>query len=196
MYQEVCISLGKRRGFTMAELLNQIEEYWSTRVEGYSEVNEKEINGTQKENWLRVLEERFPDKAKADLKILDVGTGPGFFPRILSEAGYYVTAVDYTEDMLEKAKENTKEYQSQIEFYRMDAQNLGFENNQFDVVISRNLTWNLENPVQAYKEWFRVLKKEGVLLNFDANWYGYLYDEEKRMAYEKDRENSREKSVR
>ena len=176
-------------GFTMAELLNQIEEYWSTRVEGYSEVNEKEINGTQKENWLRVLEERFPDKAKADLKILDVGTGPGFFPRILSEAGYYVTAVDYTEDMLEKAKENTKEYQSQIEFYRMDAQNLGFENNQFDVVISRNLTWNLENPVQAYKEWFRVLKKEGVLLNFDANWYGYLYDEEKRMAYEKDREN-------
>ena len=28
----------------MAELLNQIEEYWSTRVEGYSEVNEKEIN--------------------------------------------------------------------------------------------------------------------------------------------------------
>ena len=86
MYQEVCISLGKRRGFTMAELLNQIEEYWSTRVEGYSEVNEKEINGTQKENWLRVLEERFPDKAKADLKILDVGTGPGFFPRILSEA--------------------------------------------------------------------------------------------------------------
>ena len=133
----------------MAELLNQIEEYWSTRVEGYSEVNEKEINGTQKENWLRVLEERFPDKAKADLKILDVGTGPGFFPRILSEAGYYVTAVDYTEDMLEKAKENTKEYQSQIEFYRMDAQNLEFENNQFDVVISRNLTWNLENPVQA-----------------------------------------------
>lgn len=189
MYQEVCISLGKRRGFTMAELLNQIEEYWSTRVEGYSEVNEKEINGTQKENWLRVLEERFPDKAKADLKILDVGTGPGFFPRILSEAGYYVTAVDYTEDMLEKAKENTKEYQSQIEFYRMDAQNLGFENNQFDVVISRNLTWNLENPVQAYKEWFRVLKTGGVLLNFDANWYGYLYDEEKRMAYEKDREN-------
>ena len=71
----------------------------------------------------------------------------------------------------------------------MDAQNLEFENNQFDVVISRNLTWNLENPVQAYKEWFRVLKTGGIILNFDANWYGYLYDEEKRMAYEKDREN-------
>ena len=170
MYQEVGISLGKRRGFTMAELLNQIEEYWSTRVEGYSEVNEKEINGTQKENWLRVLEERFPDKAKADLKILDVGTGPGFFPRILSEAGYYVTAVDYTEDMLEKAKENTKEYQSQIEFYRMDAQNLGFENNQFDVVISRNLTWTLPHAEEAYQEWKRVLKPGGILLNFDANY--------------------------
>lgn len=26
----------------------------------------------------------------------------------------------------------------------------------------------------------RVLKPGGVLLNFDANWYGYLYDEEKK----------------
>lgn len=173
----------------MAELLNQIEEYWSTRVEGYSEVNEKEINGTQKENWLLVLEKQFPKKEKSELKILDIGTGPGFFPRILSEAGYHVTAVDYTADMLEKAKKNTKDYQDKIEFYRMDAQNLEFESNRFDVIISRNLTWNLENPTRAYEEWFRVLKPDGILLNFDANWYGYLYDEEKRKAYEEDREN-------
>lgn len=37
-------------------------------------------------------------------KILDIGTGPGFFSIILAEAGYQVTAVDYTEAMLEEAK--------------------------------------------------------------------------------------------
>ena len=62
----------------------------------------------------------------------------------------------------------------------MDAQNLEFADETFDVVISRNLTWNLEKPEQAYQEWMRVLKPGGVLLNFDANWYGYLYDEEKK----------------
>ena len=177
------------------ELLQEIASYWGTRAEGYSEVNEKELAGSQREAWLHVLEEQFPEKKKEEMKILDIGTGPGFFPMILSESGYTVAAVDYTEDMLEKAKENTKEYQSQIEFYRMDAQNLGFENNQFDVVISRNLTWNLEKPEQAYQEWMRVLKPGGVLLNFDANWYGYLYDEEKKEAYEADRKKVEEQQL-
>ncbi len=60
---------------------------------------------------------------------------------------------------------------------------------KLDVIISRNLTWNLPHPEMAYKEWLRVLKKGGKLLNFDANWYGYLYDDKKREAYENDRKN-------
>src|SRR5699024_4856370 len=99
------------------------------------------------------------------------------------------TAVDYTLGMLEKAAENAGIYRERITFLRMDAQDLEFPDETFDVVISRNLTWNLEHPRQAYREWHRVLKPGGKLLNFDANWYGYLYDEEKRRAYEQDRKN-------
>ena len=62
----------------------------------------------------------------------------------------------------------------------MDAQNLGFEDETFDVVISRNLTWVLEEPEKAYSEWHRVLKRGGALINFDANWYSFLYDAEKK----------------
>lgn len=173
----------------MAELLEKIEEYWSTRTEGYSEVNHKELEGTQKEAWLNLLESEFPKIPKEEIKILDIGTGPGFFPMILAEAGYRITAVDYTREMLEKAAQNAGHLCQYISFYRMDAQNLEFDDNTFDVIISRNLTWNLEKPNQAYREWMRVLKPGGKLLNFDANWYGYLYDEEKRQAYERDRKN-------
>ena len=176
------------------ELLQEIASYWGTRAEGYSEVNEKELAGSQREAWLHVLEEQFPEKE--EMKILDIGTGPGFFPMILSEAGYTVTAVDYTEEMLEKAKENLGKYTKygleRVTLQRMDAQNLEFADETFDVVISRNLTWNLEKPEQAYQEWMRVLKPGGVLLNFDANWYGYLYDEEKKEAYEADRKKVEE----
>ena len=42
---------------------------------------------------------------------------------------------------------------------------------------------------KAYAQWLRVLKPGGTLLNFDANWYGYLFDEEKRLLYETDRAN-------
>ena len=177
----------------MTELMKEIKDYWNTRTEGYSEVNEKELLGTQKEAWLRLLKNKFPQKARESLRILDIGTGPGFFPVILAGEGYYVDAVDYTEGMLEKAKENVEKYlgnkKDHVSFYQMDAQDLDFQDNTFDVVITRNLTWNLPDPIKAYQEWIRVLRPGGQLFNFDANWYGYLYDEEKRLAYDKDRKN-------
>ena len=46
----------------MEKLLDEIESYWSTRTEGYSEVNHKELAGTQKNAWLKVLTSQFPDK--------------------------------------------------------------------------------------------------------------------------------------
>ena len=166
----------------MKDLLSEIESYWTTRAEGYSEVNHKELNGMQKGAWLEVLKGQFPEKVKDEIKILDIGTGPGFFSVILAEAGYKVTAVDYTQEMLDTAKRNAGNLCERISFYKMDAQNLEFEDDVFDVVISRNLTWNLKDPKRAYEEWCRVLKPGGKLLNFDANWYGYLYDEEKRLS--------------
>ena len=186
--EKQCVSLQMYTGDRkMDKLLNEIESYWSTRTEGYSEVNQKELKGMQKTEWLRVLEAQFPAGKKEELKILDIGTGPGFFPIILADAGYRVDAVDYTEGMLAKAMENAGPLCDRIRFQRMDAQNLTFPDESFDVVISRNLTWNLEEPVRAYGEWYRVLRPGGKLLNFDANWYGYLFDQEKREAYENDR---------
>ena len=72
--------------------------------------------------------------------------------------------------MLLKAKQNAGKLSEQIDFQQMDAQNLNFPDEKFDVIVTRNLTWNLENPQQAYSEWYRVLKPQGILLNFDADY--------------------------
>ena len=77
----------------------------------------------------------------------------------------------------------------------MNAEALDLADESFDVVISRNLTWNLPHPDRAYAEWARVLKPGGLLLNFDANWYAYLFDDEAQAAYERDRVNSAEQGV-
>lgn len=166
-------------------ILSQIEHYWTGRAEGYSQVNRHELATGQDQVWFQEIERHLPKKQ--DLKILDVGTGPGFFAILLAQEGYDVTAVDYTEAMLEQAKKNAGALAERIRFMKMDAQNLDFPDGTFDVVISRNLTWNLEQPEKAYAEWMRVLREGGKLLNFDANWYHHLFDEEKRRAYEEDR---------
>lgn len=139
----------------------------------------------------RIFRERNPE----ELKVLDVGTGPGFFALLLAEAGYQVTAVDVTEEMLKEAKKNTGVFAEKITWKLSDAQKLELGDCEFDAVFSRNVTWNLENPGQAYEEWVRVLKPGGLLCNFDADWYGHLYDEEKRSGYEKDRQRVEEKNL-
>ena len=135
------------------ELLEQIEDYWTDRAEGYSQVNQEELAGDNRTNWRRELERHFPEnRTNETYKILDIGTGPGFFSIILAEAGYQVTAVDYTEAMLEEAKKNAGALARRITYCQMDASHLAFADETFDAVVSRNLTWNLEDPEQAYKE--------------------------------------------
>ncbi len=167
-------------------LLAQIEQYWEKRAESYSQVNQHEFATGQDQIWFQEIQKHLPKERT--LKILDIGTGPGFFAILLARQGYDVTAVDYTEAMLEQARENAGELAKRIHFYQMDAQNLDFPDGMFDVVISRNLTWTLEKPQKAYAEWMRVLREGGRLLNFDANWYHHLFNEEKRKGYEADRE--------
>lgn len=95
--------------------------------------------------------------------------------------------IDLTDHMIYHARELAKEQKSSAEFFVMDAEKPEFPDATFDVVVSRNLTWNLEDPKRAYAEWYRVLKHGGLMLNFDANWYGHLFEEGLRKAYEEDR---------
>ena len=167
--------------------------YWTHRTPGYSGVNQEELASNQRLVWRNVITDRiqakFPGKAPEEIKVLDVGTGPGFFAIILAELGYSVTAVDYTETMLEAAKHNAGVLADRIFFYQMNAEELTFLDSSFDVLVTRNLTWNLRHPEKAYAQWTRVLKPGGLLLNFDANWYSYLHDEEARKGHLLDREN-------
>ena len=183
----------------MNDLKNEIYDYWTNRARGYSEYNQQEMADARRTMWrdklLRLLNGQFPERNSQEIRILDVGTGPGFFAILLTEAGYKVTAVDYTEEMLKEAQQNAGPLAASIVWKRGDAQDLDVESDSFDVIVTRNVTWNLPDPAKAYREWQRVLKKGGVLYNFDADWYGHLFDEEKRESYEKDRQHTEDKNV-
>ena len=167
--------------------------YWTHRASGYSAVNREELATDQKAVWRGVIAGKIagnhPGKRPDEIRVLDVGTGPGFFAIILAELGYQVTAVDYTASMLEEARRNAGALAGCIRFRQMNAEELTFPADSFDVVVTRNVTWNLRDPERAYGQWSRVLKPGGVLLNFDANWYRYLWDRGAEQAHARDREN-------
>ena len=61
-------------------LLTEIKEYWTGRAEGYSAVNQEELQGCQRKNWAAFLDGRimghFSGLARRELHILDIGAGP------------------------------------------------------------------------------------------------------------------------
>ena len=178
-------------------LQDEIIRYWTERAPSYSEINQNELHGKQKEKWTSYIQKRIEGvmPGKKNLKVLDIGGGPGFFSIIMTMAGYEATWVDRNAAMLVEAKENAGPLADAIHYALMDAEELEFPDNTFDVIVTRNLTWTLPHPKKAYASWQRVLKKGGVLLNFDANWYNYLYDEEDRKLYERDRAQVAEAGV-
>ena len=150
------------------QISERIEKYWDTRSADFSRVRRMEIEGADFLAWNEIIKKHLP--ANKNLKVLDVGTGAGFFAVLFSKIGYEVTGVDMSKKMLAEAEKNIAAFNCRAEFFKMNAQELTFDAETFDVVISRNLTWTLPDAMQAYKEWCRVLKRGGVLMNFDSDY--------------------------
>ena len=145
----------------------RIAGYWSKRSDSFQAQRRAELHSSMADRWLLEIQKYLPQRK---LKILDVGCGSGFFTILLGKQGHEVLGTDLTPDMIEKSRELAKEEGVDCKFEIMDAENLDFPDETFDVVISRNLTWTLPDAGHAYEEWCRVLKKGGILLNFDANY--------------------------
>ena len=171
----------------ISELEKRVQRYWTQRSHDFGTVRRNELEDEMGRKWFRELEKHLPENGK--LQVLDVGTGTGFFAVLLAQAGHRVEGVDLTPAMLEEARALAARRGLDITFREMDAQALDYEDGCFDAVISRNLTWTLPDPERAYGQWSRVLKPGGVLLNFDANWYRYLWDRGAEQAHARDREN-------
>jgi len=104
-------------------------------------------------------------KDEGIIKILDVGTGRGEFLSYLFEinsGNFDIHAIDTSEDALKIAEEEFKG--KDVHFYRMDANNMLFNDDEFDFVILSNSLHHIENPSKIINEMKRVTKEDGILI--------------------------------
>lgn len=149
------------------QIEQRVKNYWTARSHDFGTVRKNELESDMGKRWLEEIERHLP---QGKLDILDVGTGTGFFAILLARLGHRVTGIDLTPAMIAESRALAGSMSLDIDFRQMNAQELSFEEERFDVVISRNLTWTLPEPQKAYSQWYRVLKKGGVLLNYDADY--------------------------
>ena len=155
-----------------------IKEYWNDRAEGFADLRRKEFHSPKYQEWRQELIQHIEPVRHEDgrpLRVLDIGCGPGFFSIILSQEGCTCHGIDMSPEMVKVAQElaleeldSTTDDSHHPQFSIMDCEHMTFPDESFDIVVARNVMWNLPHPEEAYKEWLRVLKPGGMLLNFDA----------------------------
>lgn len=151
------------------EIQERINAYWSKRADEFGDARYTDMQSKKREDWTKLIEKHLPERRP--IRALDLGTGAGFFSFILHDLGCQVTGIDYSEEMLKNAHRNAESLgYGDICFKQMDAQDLQFEDESFDFIYTRNVTWTLPDPAKAYREMLRVLAPGGRLMNADANY--------------------------
>ncbi len=97
-------------------------------------------------------------------KLLEIGCGSGYETVEFCEKGAKVTAIDFSIESVNCAKERCNKNQiKDIEIKYMNAETLQFKNNTFDRVYINKVLLHTDKD-KVLQECIRVLKKDGILV--------------------------------
>lgn len=98
-----------------------------------------------------------------NIKILDLGAGNGWFTSKMLHKGGNVYAIDISPKSIEKITGESAEYKAKGMYsgFVMDATNMSFANNTFDIVVGHGILHHLLDYENTIMEILRVLKPGG-----------------------------------
>jgi ubiquinone/menaquinone biosynthesis C-methylase UbiE len=105
-------------------------------------------------------------------KTLEVAVGAGmnfaFYPPTIEYIG-----VDFSPEMIEKAKEAANEYNIHAEFILSDVESLSFPDNFFDTIVSSGSLCGYKNPLKVLNFFNKWCKEDGQILLLEHGLCSY-----------------------
>jgi ubiquinone/menaquinone biosynthesis C-methylase UbiE len=116
----------------------------------------------------------------AGIKVLEYGCGPGSAAFDLARQGAHVVGIDISDVAIAQSTAKARAENLDIDFRRMNAEQLEFEDNSFDRIVGSAILHHLDLD-KAYKELHRCLKPGGKAVFIEPtghnpllNWYRKL----------------------
>ena len=117
-------------------------------------------SGTDDNEIARKVLSYIPDDFSGNLLDVPVGTAVFTYKKWGSLQNANITCLDYSEDMIEQARERMKDY-SHVSCVQGDVGKLPLEDESCDIVLSMNGFHAFPDKKKAFKETWRVLKPGG-----------------------------------
>ena len=139
---------------------------WDARANAVCAARQADLDGAAGAALLERLRTLFPPGDRP-LRLLDAGTGTGYAALLLAQLGHSVVGVDTSAVMVQCAYETAAARGLRVEFRIADCRDLPFASESFDGVVSCDAVHCLEDQAGAYGEWYRVLRRGGLLAVVD-----------------------------
>ena len=172
----------------LMNIRNHNQSAWNKYVEKKDKwtipFSEKEINEAKNGNWNIVLTPKIPVPKQwfpelKGLKILGLASGGGQQGPILASLGADVTIFDLSDNQLGQDKKVSDEFGLNIKTVQGDMRDLSvFEDESFDLIFNPCSIVFVEELKPVWKECFRVLKPNGILMTGLMNPLAFQIDEE------------------
>jgi 2-polyprenyl-3-methyl-5-hydroxy-6-metoxy-1,4-benzoquinol methylase len=141
-----------------SELKEEFDRYWSDRAPGMEAYTRYVLDhDTDFNHTLRL----FIRNVSPGSKVIDMGTGCGVVALEMARMGFDVDAMDCNPDLIKAAEELADEMGLKVNFILGDVTEPGLSEKSYDIVLSRNCLWNLEDPIKAYSRWKGLLRPGG-----------------------------------
>jgi ubiquinone/menaquinone biosynthesis C-methylase UbiE len=147
----------------MTDAKDRLLEFWEHSAATYDRSPSHALSDPGEATaWREALRHHLPPPGA---RILDAGAGTGSLALLAAELGYKVTALDFSESMVDLAREKAMNRGLEIEFVVADVTEP--PSGPFHVVIARHVLWTQPDPVAALAAWRRVAPN-GRLVLYEA----------------------------
>ncbi len=148
--------------------LTHLSEYWDAEAATFDDEPDHGLrDATTRAAWRELLLSHLPP---APARVADLGSGTGTLSVLLADEGYSVDGVDYSGDMVARARIKAAGRDG-VSFAVGDAADPPLVAGSYDVVLCRHVLWALPDPGAALARWVELLAPTGRLLLVEGSWH-------------------------
>ncbi len=150
--------------------LPHVKEY----IEQQSHIRFEDLESQFKETIKRVNKFRLINK---ETKILEVGTGTGWFPILCKKNGIYCASLEICPELVEYAKTVGKKHgiEPNIEIGNIEEADIGMQ--KYDIIIALSTFEHVEHWQLGIRKIFDALKPGGLFYFYSTNKFSFISGE-------------------